>query len=84
MREEINSYKEDLDRLRWNIQMILKNKRFDLIIRMIVGILLIGTFAWIGMKESANGMITLQKGIASEIIRFHVIAFLIYTEIIER
>lgn len=68
------AYREWLHRIQWNLKSIVRNKRYDIIFRGIVVVLFVAVFTTIGMRESQSAKAKLQRGIASEIIRFHVIA----------
>lgn len=72
--EWMEEIKECLHRIKWNWNTMIKNKKYGLMARMAAAILFVGIFAVIGMKESCTGKAGLQESIASEIIRFHVIA----------
>lgn len=65
---------EWLHRVKWNCESIIQNRNYGLVIRSIIVVLFVTIFTVIGMKESLTANARLQKGIASEIIRFHVIA----------
>lgn len=68
------TYREWLHRIQWNLKNIVRNKKYDLILRGVIVVLFIAVFVLIGVKESQSAEAKLQEGIASEIIRFHVIA----------
>lgn len=65
---------EWIHRVKWNCETIIRNRNYGLVIRSFIVVLFVSIFTIIGMKESLNASASLQKGIASEIIRFHVIA----------
>ena len=68
------AYREWLHRIQWNLNSIVRNKRYDLIFRSLAVVLFVAVFTVIGMRESQTAKADLQEEIASEIIRFHVIA----------
>lgn len=67
-------YREWLHRIQWNLGSIVRNKKYDLILRGVTVVLFVAVFILIGVRESQSAKAKLQEGIASEIIRFHVIA----------
>lgn len=73
-RECVESVKECLHRMSWNAKRMMENRRYGLLMRWTMAAVLVVCFTFIGMKESYRAQAGIQQGIASEIIRFHVIA----------
>lgn len=73
-RELKETKSEWLHRIRWNWNIIIENRKYGLVLRTATLLLMVLVFALMGIKESCNAQNHLQEDIASEIIRFHVIA----------
>ncbi len=73
VQEEIDDYKECLHRVRWNMKNIINNRRWEFLLRWVTALFIVA-FIIIGFRESRSMGAKIQQGIASEIIRFHVIA----------
>lgn len=72
--EFVEEMKESLHRVKWNISRLIENRRYGALLRFAVAFCMILFFVGLGMKESYVNGNNLQESIASEIIRFHVIA----------
>jgi len=73
-REWMESLEEYLHRVTWNTKTIIENKKYGLSARWLLAAVFAVVFIFAGMKESYQAKAKIQEGIASEIIRFHVIA----------
>ena len=74
MKEYRENMAQELHRIRYNIQSIISNRRWEFVFRMVVVTGLVTFFVLLGIRQSRVEMNQLQEGIAKEIIRFHVIA----------
>lgn len=70
----MNECCEWIHRVRWNISTIIRNKKYAFCIRYLMIASIVLLFTSIGVRKSNQSEADIQQGIASEIIRFHVIA----------
>lgn len=72
--KKMSGLKIELHRVCWNVKSCIANRNFGLVLRSVCVVVCVMIFSTIGIHESLSAQLRLQEGIASEIIRFHVIA----------
>lgn len=75
MREvKFEQIKIELHRIWWNLKNVIRNRNVGLVLKSAAVVIFVTVFSALGVRESMHAQSNLQQQIASEIIRFHVIA----------